>query len=118
MSNLKHGYYSTNTSINPDSVMIGNITVKQAIAEYTFLIKRVLDMDGNEILPKGALDLVIYLISCINNGQAFHLLPKEYQEKGMLYTNTRTFLAIERHISDMKLIALVNTYKSFNERIF
>jgi hypothetical protein len=115
MSNLKHGYYSTNSSINPDSVMIGNISVKQAIAEYTFLIKRVLDMDGNEILPKGALDLVIYLISCINNGQAFHLLPKDYQEKAMLYTGTRTFLCIERHISNTTLSQLVQTYKSFNE---
>ena len=79
MSNLKHGHYSTNTSINPDSIMMGNLTVKQAIAEYTFLIKQILEQSDNEIFPLGSLDLVIYLLSCINNGQAFHLLPSELQ---------------------------------------
>jgi hypothetical protein len=116
MSNLKHGYYSTNTTINPDSVMMGNLSVKREIINYMYLIKKVLDRTDTEILPVGALDLVTYLISCVNNGKAFHLLPVEYQQKAMDYSSSRTFIAVQRYVATKSLDSLIKTYSSLNSR--
>ena len=109
MSNLKHGFYSTNESINPDSVMVSNIEVKKLLKEYEAEIKQALD---EEMLKPGVLDLVVYLIDCVLP-HSEHLLPKGYEQKANEFYRSKRFAVINRVIDGVELKQLLTAVQFF-----
>ena len=110
--NIKHGFYSKNTSINPDCIMLGcnSIEVKHALNTYSKLIEKVVKF---EVVTAGSSDLVVRLIDCAmpNND---HLLPKEVQAECWEYYRSRTFEVLNRIGKEKTLNELIAQYEQFS----
>lgn len=107
--NLQHGFYSTNTSINPDCVMVSNIEIKNAVLNHGKDIRDVLD---GKMVSVGVTDLVCYLLDCVLP-HAGHLIEPDYQLKATEYHGTRAFQAIRRYSGEKTLKELQATVSSF-----
>jgi len=110
--NLKHGFYSKNPSINPDSVMLNNqsLEVKNAILSHHADIKAVVT---GKIVKPGVTDFVAFLLDCAlpHNG---HLLPKSHLDEIEAYYRSRTFSSIRRSTIEKSFDDLKTSYKHFN----
>ena len=94
--NFKHGFYSRDSGLNPDSVMMQNIEVKRALMDYEPDIKDYLD--GEFVNPELHFT-VQYLINCCLP-HSDHLLPKGYQEKAREYWNSKRGLAFQKLLKE------------------
>ncbi len=107
--NLKHGFYSTNTSINPDSVMLSNIEIKKLLISFE---RDIVDVAKGNIVRTGITDLAVRLIDCALP-HSKHLLPKKDREAVIAYYQSRTFEVLRNSIKDKTTTALVESVNQF-----
>lgn len=109
MSNLKHGFYSKNPHVNPDSVMLKNIQYKSYLANYQ---KDIADVVNGKIVSVGVTDLVVRLIDI---ALPYHeeFLPKSSLSQAWEYYRSSAFSAINRSIRDKSTESLIKTVQKF-----
>ena len=109
MSNLKHGFYSKNESINPDSVLMNNAQMKQLLVACH---QDIIDVVGGTIVKPGVCDLVVYLIDCAMPHHE-HLLPKTHISEIREYYHSRTFTSLRNYSKDKTLQDFLETVRQF-----
>jgi methylaspartate ammonia-lyase len=109
MSNLQHGFYSTNTAVNPDCTMIQNIEIKKALLNHQ---KDIRDVVNGKIVGVGVTDLVVYLIDCALP-HAEHLLEKKSLDTIYDYYHSQAFSSIKRSIEGKTLSELICRVSSY-----
>lgn len=107
--NFKHGHYSKNPSLNPDSVLMSNIEVKRALMEFECDIKDVLD---GKVVKAGIFDLVCRLIDCVMP-HSEHLLPKTHLDAAYEFYRTRSFEVVTKSNKNKSLKELIAVVKFF-----
>ncbi|MBE8232319.1 MAG: hypothetical protein HAW67_01190 [Endozoicomonadaceae bacterium] len=109
MSNLKHGYYSTNTGINPDCVLLANANVKKLLMAHA---KDIRDVVNQVIVGVGVTDLVVRLVDCaIPHGE--HLLEKDLLPEIYEFYQSRRFSSLKRYAQKKTIAQLVAIVDSF-----
>lgn len=109
MSNLKHGFYSKNENINPDSIMMRNTVVKQLLRDRQ---QDIIDIACGKIVKPGVYDLASYLIDCAlpHNEE---LLPKSHIDLIKELYHSRSFKVLREHNKHKSLNELLDFAKSF-----
>jgi len=103
MSNLKHGFYSKNPSINPDSVMLNNALIKKRILNHQ---KDIRDVVSGKIVGVGITDLVVRLIDYALPHHE-ELMPKSELDNVWTYYRSDVFAVIRNSIEERSLESLI-----------
>ena len=103
MSNLKHGHYSTNVGINPDSVMVTNISIKNLLLGHQNDIN---DVIHHVIVRPGVVDLVVRLLDYALP-QHDHLIDERWRVRAIEYYHSNVFQRLNSEMKDHSLERLV-----------